>query len=140
MSRRIITTQLQAGGAAVPPDGYFDKVLKYIPADINAAWVAITGIIGGSAVEAQHSALLWGTFVVFVALTALWTLRQTTEPGKLPARTQTAVATGAFIVWVIALGGPFATLSGYQPVYGAVLLIIYTLAVGLINPAEDRRP
>jgi hypothetical protein len=51
--------------------------------------------------------------------------------------TQTAISTGAFAVWVFALGGPFASLVFYRPSYGSIVLIMYTLVVALITPPED---
>jgi hypothetical protein len=132
MSRRIITSQLHAAGAAVPIDGYFDKLFKYIPADINAGWVAVTGLLAGLA--QPNNTLLWITFIIFIGLTAGWTYRQTQKPGLPIATKQIIISTLAFIVWVFALGGPFASLGWYNTVFGAILLVIYTLFVPLINP------
>jgi len=139
MSRRIVTSQLNAAaagaGAAASVDSYFDKLLKYIPADIVAAWMLVSSLIA-SATGVNNSVLMWIAFGVGVLLSALWTIKQTTLPGSKPAITQTLVATGAFIVWVFALGGPFAQLGFYRPLYGSLLLILYTLVVPLINPPE----
>lgn len=138
MSRRVITTQLQAStGTRV--DSYFDKLVKYIPTDIVGAWIAIIGLVK-SADDIPQNALLWGLFVFFVLLTGLWTLRQTSEPKKPPARIQTLISTGAFIVWGFALGEPFSSLSWYHPVYGSIALIMYSLIVPLINPSESSKP
>lgn len=136
MSRRIITTQYQTGASKAQVDTYFDKVIKYIPADIVGAWVAVTGLINSSS-DVSTSLLLWIAFLVGTILTTFWTLKQTSVPEKRSAFTQAAISTGSFIVWVFALGGPFATLSFYRPLYGSLLLIFYTLVVGLINPSED---
>jgi hypothetical protein len=134
MSRRVVTTSLQAAGGA-PPDTYFDKVVKYIPADIVAAWLAATGAIA-EASDAPAKALLWAVFGFLLALTPLWTLRQTHEPGKPRAVTQAAIATGSFAVWVFAVGGPFARYDVYRPLYGTLVLIAYTFVVALVNPPE----
>src|SRR5205814_9163250 len=51
MSRRVRALPPRALGAAAQPveiDSYFDKVLKYIPADIGAAWVAVTGLVSSA--------------------------------------------------------------------------------------------
>ena len=47
--RRIVTQQEQAlgGGAGEGIDGFFDRILKYIPADVVGAWIAVTGLIAG---------------------------------------------------------------------------------------------
>ncbi len=134
MSRRIITSQFQAAGPGTKIDTYFDRVIKYIPADIVGAWIAIMGLIN-STVNVP-SIILWVVFGCMVVLSALWTWRLTTEPKMSPAITQTLIATGAFIVWVFALGGPFATLAFYRPLYGSLLLILYTLVVALVIPRE----
>ncbi|SRR6266446_2866009 len=135
--RRIITEKLQAAGVTPGVDTFFDKVVKYVPVEIVSAWVAVKGLIAAAATQSKQS-VLWICFGVGVVLTALYMLKQTAEPGKPPAITQTAIATGAFIVWVFALGEPFASLLGAanQALYGSLLLIFYTLAVGLITPKE----
>jgi hypothetical protein len=144
MSRRIrVAKPAAAGGAQLQPaaaegvqapDTYFDKVVKYIPADIVGAWVAVAGLIGESA--PSQSSVHWIAFAAMLALTALWTGRRTQEPGKRVALTQIVISTVAFAVWVFALGGPFAALDFYRPLYGSLVLILYTLVVGAVNPPE----
>jgi hypothetical protein len=137
MSRRIVTTQLQSTQGGPGADAYFDKVVKYIPADINAAWVLVTALIktGDSATQPIlfSVALGFGTL-----LTAAWTLKQTQARFKRPALTQTFIATGAFVVWVFALSDPLiqVIIPGYQALYGSLILVLYTLGVGLITPSE----
>jgi len=128
MSIRIHTKAMHGGGAAAtPPDTYFDKIVKYIPSDIVGAWVAAAGAIKGAAGIPQGR-ILWIAFIVGVVMTAVWKLKQTTLP------LQAAISTGAFVVWVFALGGPFEQFSWYQPVYGTLLLIAYTLIAATVNP------
>lgn len=139
MSRRVraISPRAQAAASGAPPveiDSYFDKVVKYIPADIVGAWVAVMGLVS-SASGIPHQTVLWVAFGIGLVLTAVWTLRQTALPGSPPAITQAFISTGAFAVWVFALGGPFQHVPGQQ-VYGSLLLILYTLVVALIDPRE----
>jgi hypothetical protein len=142
MSRRVRAIPQGAQVAAAPAtrssaveiDTYFDKVVKYIPADIVGAWVAVTGLVS-SASGIDRQMVLWVAFGIGLILTAWWTLRQTALPGRPPAVTQVIISTGAFAVWVFALGGPFQHVPGQQ-VYGSLLLILYTLVVALINPKK----
>lgn len=128
MSIRIHTKALQAAGQpSAPPDTYTDKIVKYIPSEIIAAWVAAAGAIK-AAMGAPQETLLWAAFGFGVVITAVWRLRRT----KLPV--QAAISTGAFAVWVFALGGPFERLDWYNPVYGTLLLIAYTLITAVVNP------
>ena len=135
MSRRIITTEFQSTRTGKQIDTYFDKVIKYIPADIVGAWLAVDGLIkaAGDNVAANTS---WVAFVIGIAITAFWTHKQTQQPKKPPAMTQIAISTAAFIVWVYASGGPFVTANLYNPAYGSMLLILYTLIVAMVNPIE----
>jgi hypothetical protein len=135
VSRRIITTQLHAAGAG-EVDTFFDKVIKYIPADIVAAWIAATGVIASGQAD-PGAGLQWIVFVFLLVVTPLWILRQTRMPGRPLAWTQALVATGAFAVWIFALGGPFAEYAFYKPWHGSLALIGYTLVVGLITPPES---
>jgi uncharacterized BrkB/YihY/UPF0761 family membrane protein len=138
MGRRIVTSQLQAKAQVAKIDGYFDKLLKYIPTEIVGGWIAITGLIK-SASDIPTNTILWILLIIFIGLTALYILKQTSEPKKSPAVKQTTISTIAFIVWVFALGEPFDSLSFYNPIYGSILLIIYNLTIPLINPIEGSK-
>lgn len=131
MSRRVVTTQLMGAGGGTTVDTYFDKVVKYIPADIIAAWVTVTGLVK-SAANVNVPTVMWLAFAMGVVLTPLWTWKQTSKDGAPPVRRQIAISTAAFVVWVIALGSP--PFDGFNPLYGSLLLIGYTLVVGLIEP------
>lgn len=135
MGRRIVSRRLDSGTSKEAVDGYQDRVLKYIPADINAAWLALTGIVK-SVTTIPQSTVLWILFVILLILTPIWIWMQTSEAKKPPAMTQILVSTGAFLVWVFALGDPFTSLRFYQPVYGSILLILYSLIVARIIPKE----
>ena len=132
MSRRIRTIALQSASGQ-ETDTFFDRVIKYIPADVVGGWVAVTGIAKSNA---GSSTILWAAFVFGLVITAIWTYMQTREAGKPSAVTQIVIATAAFVVWVAALGDPFSSLAGYRQYYGSLLLIGFTLAVGLVVPKE----
>jgi hypothetical protein len=132
MSRRIKTAALQGtGGAAV--DTYFDRVIKYIPADIVSAWVAVIGIVK-SASGIPTSTVLWICFLFGIAITFVWTPWQTGVSGAYPAWVQATVCTIAFVVWVFALGEPFTSLYWYNQLYGSLALIGFTLVAGRVVP------
>jgi hypothetical protein len=138
MGRRIITSQLQAKGKEAELDGYFDKLIKYIPTEIVGGWIAMTGLIKGAS-NIPTNTILWVLFVIFTGLTAVYIIQQTFQPKKPLAIKQTSISTIAFMVWVFALGEPFNSLSFYNPVYGSILLILYNLTIPLINPVEESK-
>jgi hypothetical protein len=153
MGRRIIRTRLEADNADVKLDGFFDKLMKYIPSEIIGAWIAIKGLLksanpvnnqtNNGLVNNTNGAtgdnLLWILFVVLTVLTAVYIFKQTSkettkaEKSKdSPAISQIIISTIAFVIWVFALGEPFSSLPFYQPVYGSIALIIFSLIVPLI--------
>ncbi len=136
MGRRIITQEYQTKAEGAKLEGYFDKLIKYIPTEIVGGWIAITGVIK-SASDIPTNKILWILLAIFTILTVIYILQQTSESDKPPAIKQTTISTIAFIVWVFALGEPFDSLSFYNPIYGSILLILYNLIIPLINPIEN---
>ncbi len=138
MGRRIVTRRLEsAHGGNAQVDTYFDKVIKYIPADVVAAWTVVSSMVASGGDDFPQATVLWIAYAFGIVMTALWTWKQTQEGRKPPAKTQIAIAAVAFAIWVAALGGPFDFWPLYQRLYGSLLLIAYTLAVGLITPPEN---
>ena len=135
MARRIREQALQGtAGAAVPggeADGYLDKVVKYVPADVIAAWTAAVAIIKGTAGIPSGRVLLI-CFAVGLGLTYWWTLSSTKSQSQPPATKQAIVATFAFLVWVLALGDLNAPLIavGWNEAYARLLLILFTVVSG----------
>jgi len=136
MTRRIITRSLQSSGSEGKADQYFDRIIKYIPADVVGAWVAISGIIPKDAAsDPNNKVVVWIAFAVCLICCAAWTALQTRN-GKSPAIIQIMVSTCAFAVWVAALGRPFDSIPGYQQYYGSISLVAFTLISGRIVPKD----
>jgi len=58
---------------------------------------------------------------------------------KVAVPLQLIISTAAFAVWAFALGGPFSEIPAYKPIYGAVLLPIFTFFVACIKPATSTK-
>lgn len=140
MGRRIIWSAYESNEPEEQIDSYFDRLLKYIPADVVGLWLTGSGLIQSQADDTSRVGLLWLLFVVGVVFAFLWTRKQTDEPGKPTAWQQICLACGAFVVWVFAIGGPFAELSFYRPLYGSLFLLIYTSAIPLLPPPRTTQP
>jgi hypothetical protein len=136
MPRRIQRVTLEdTTGQQRPADAYFDRVVKYVPADVVGAWVAVTTLLKKAA-GVPVETVLWVCFAVGIVVTAIWTWRQTKTKNQAAPPIQILISTLAFVVWVFALGDPFASLSFYNRVYGSLALIGFTLISGAIIPAE----
>lgn len=122
-------------------DSYFEKLIKYIPADIVAAYVTIAGIL-----SEHNNDPLWLTWAVFGCLLALTPLYvcwiKTNPPGIMPSKTfHWAASCLAFTVWVFALGGPFAaSFDWYRPFFGSIALILTTLLLPALEGVVYRQP
>ena len=139
MPRAIVSETLHTGAVTSEVDTYFDRVVKYIPADVVGAWVAANGVVR-SANPRPGSATLWIMFVGGLALCSGWTYVQTARTNKSVAPLQTLISVGAFVIWVYALGGPFPDWLGwYKPVTASLLLIGYSAAVSFVDPNPKKR-
>lgn len=117
-----------------PTDSYFEKLVKYIPADIVAAYVTIAGLL--SEHNNQPLWLTWAVFGTLLGLTPLYVCFIKTDPPGFVASKMFHWLTAclAFSAWVFALGGPFAaTFTWYQPYLGSVCLILVTLLIPVIE-------
>ena len=139
MGLRIVSEQLQSGAEPnLPPDDYAGRLRKYIPTEAVSFWVAVSGMIQSAGDDIPQAGLLWLFFVISLVFNFLWTKRRTADPKKPTAWTQIGISCGAFIVWVVATGGPFAaSFAFYRPLYGSLLLITYTAAVSFVIPPEN---
>jgi hypothetical protein len=141
MGRRIITKQLQAaekGGTGKDVDGYFDRLVKYIPADVVGLWLVGVGLIN-TFLGTTKAVVMIVFFLICLGITIWWTHDQTREPGKVPAKTQITVAAVAFLIWVIALEGNdiHTAFAWYKPAIGSLLLLVYSTVVARKIPRED---
>lgn len=113
----------------VSPDTYSDRLFKYIPAELVAGYIFALRMMEKLTEAGETRVLQWGLFAIFLILTPLYLWRVQ----KVQKVIQHIISAFSFVVWVFALGGPFAMCSWYNPVYGAVLLPVFTLAVAIVE-------
>ncbi len=87
-------------------DAYLAKIVKFIPTEVIAAYVAISGFI--KALPLQHQFLWFAIVSVFLlALTPLWLFRTTGATWSQGCIRHAGAGSIAFAAWVFATGGPF---------------------------------
>ena len=140
MKREVITTkdierinqlgsESRSPAGTVTRDGYFDRLFKYIPAELVAGYIFVLGIVKQLTDTGEIRIFQWSLFIVFCILTPLYLWRVQ----KVQKIQQHIISLLSFVVWVFALGGPFALSGWYNPVYGAILLPVFTLIVAIIE-------
>lgn len=122
-------------------DPYPSKILKLMPGEIVATFLAINGFVQGQTITLAGVDItrwfLWGVFATLLMLTPiyLWKLQEVSD------KTQLLFSTVALVVWVYALGGPFQAQGWYQPQIASTVLALYTLFIPLMlgeRPAVAR--
>jgi len=138
--RRVVSipsaVQFQAAGGPAPAlDTYISRLVKYIPAEIVAAYLLVRGFIPPDAPRW----IWWIVFAGLMGLTVWYTLDATRRPGLPPAYTQSVIAVLAFAVWTFAIGGPYFEVASWYRQYHylpGIILVLFTLAVARIPPLE----
>jgi hypothetical protein len=126
--------ELAAGGkpaAPKAPDSYTERLLKNIPAEVVATYVAFAGVIRAAGAGSPD----WMPWAVFWFL-AIGTPVYLNRVQGVRKPLQLAIATGAFAVWVFSLGdqSPFTTQPWFRPIYPALLLPAYTFTLAFLKP------
>ncbi len=111
----------------VGKDNYVDRLFKYIPAELVAGYIFVLGIVKRLTDTGEVRVIHWLLFFIFCVLTPLYLWRIQ----KVLKLQQHIISFLSFVVWVFALGGPFALFSWYNPLYGEILLPVFTIVIAI---------
>ncbi|MEZ5463531.1 hypothetical protein [Dokdonella sp.] len=123
-------------GAASPAvDGYSDRLIKLIPAEVIGVYFSMVTLLRNSKDEVADL-VPWMVFV-FGALATLFYLRVTL---KVLIVRQLTLSVIAFCVWAFTIGEPFSRFDWYNGTYAGLLLIAYTFVAPQIpmDGGQDR--
>lgn len=129
MARSVICSKDIESAPSSPrtPDRYRERLLKYIPTEVVALYLTLDALIRSS--DTLPASALWWLFGFGLVGTYLYLWRVE----KVRKQKQLLISSLAYCVWVFAIGGPFTSLVWYDPLYGALLLPIYTFLVPIIE-------
>jgi hypothetical protein len=119
-------------------DGYLDRLVKYIPADVIAFYLAVQAGVAQLDSLAQKRITAWIVFLFFLGATAVWLRKQGV------ARTaQIVVSMLAFAVWAFATsGGPLSGTDAGAKIaaqYGPIIVPMFTFAAAIVEPEEKAK-
>jgi len=122
------------GGVQDRADGYLDRLVKYVPADVIAFYLAVqAGIV--NLPDGQRLPAGWLVFLFFFFGTAAW-LRK----AGVTHRAQLVLSCAAFAVWVLATGGGPLALTEWgkaaASAWGPIVVPIFTFAAALVEPKD----
>jgi len=123
-------------------DDYLSKLIKYIPAEVQAFYVFVSGLIS-SAPEDEQFGYFKFTFIALIIITPLWiflAISSGTNP-KPPQGLriyQSIVALFAIIIWIYNINihwlvELFAKRIPDSPVFASILLAVFTLLVPILE-------
>jgi len=110
--------------------GYMERVTKYIPAEVVAAYITANGF---ASISSKPGLLYYLVFGVCLILTPIYITRFT-RTGK-EAWTNGIMSVFAFLAWAYAFGGGLvAYLGWYDAPAASVVLVLFTLVSGAVVP------
>jgi len=128
--------RLRSGEPAKDIKEYFDRVAKYIPGEVVAAYISANGI---AALSRNPGTLFTLIFAACVVCTPFYITRFTST--RKEAWTNSVMAVAAFIVWAYATGGGLVRYLGwYDAPTASVILVLFTLVSGAVVPVAKQQP
>ena len=112
-------------------DGYWSKLVKMIPTEIIAFFMALNAI-SASFPEPVRTFALWLSFAVVVVGGVLYLYKY----NNVRRTGQLIVMTIPLIIWIYVIGGPFEMFAWYYQGYGELLGAIYTFFIPMVYKPE----
>ena len=116
---------------AVPSeDDYLTKVVKYVPAEVLAAYLFMAGVIDSNVTSKDaHDIWLGGLLIGVLVLTIPYSFRVL----NIVRWSQIIMSIIGIAVYVFALGGWFATTSWYHQWYASIVVPIFGLLIAIFK-------
>lgn len=119
------------------PDNYFDRLLKYVPAEMISAYIVLSNPVRDSFGGAQKNIVYWILLAVGASLTAIfaWRVLQVKRVQQL------AMTALGFVIFVASKGDAFASFDwwkGYYALAGAVIFLILIAVLRLPQLKETK--
>lgn len=135
--RQLFLGPAPGGSGGQAGDGYLDRLIKYIPAEIVALYLGASNVVPQT--DRNRHAALWIIAGLAAACTPVYIYFTTRKKGAPTLWSQIVISSIAFPVWVYAIGGPFeATFSWYKDErwIGAIVIMFGTFLAGVYQPVE----
>lgn len=152
MTRLVVPQSASAGRMAkksienLPPDDYRDRLIKYIPAESVALYVAVDKMVNShyglsmltadSVVSTQAALVSWAILILGIVGTPIYLYRR-----KLPGQPwvlNASISTIAFVLWAYTLSGSVFLVHQWYSVFAAGLFApIFTFVAGFFEPRPE---
>lgn len=116
-------------GEEPPPQ---EKLLKYFPGEALALYFTLDPLVREAFLGDGQKLGLWASLILAVVFCWLFLRRF----WNIESQLQLAISSGTLVLYVAAIGGPFATLDSYKPIYGVIAAVVAT-AFMIFVPSEE---
>lgn len=122
-----------AGGRRGPrrPDSYIDRLIKLIPSEVIAFYLILDRYLQHAPEDVLWFDLRWVALLLGVVAVPFYL--KVAE--GVHRNEQLLISATSFVVWVYAIGGPFAMHGWYAPWLAASVLLVFTFFLPLVTPA-----
>ncbi len=145
MGRRIINKETTASTKRStlrdiePSTGqYWNRLKDLVPTEVSALYVAGQGVVPA---EQRIALAVWAIFCLIG--TVLLIANQTKTAESMPNKkypidwTHVAISSISFLIWVYALGGPFASLGIYVPWLATLMMLAWTFITPFVYKGTE---
>jgi len=149
LSRKDLDLETQRAQQPPPPavtdklDSYPEKIIKNIPSEVIAFYIPAIGAAAAGKDLINYDFVIWVIFLVALVGTFVY-MRKTATKDLIENKVtehigqkvfwKSVLATVAFLIWALYLGGPFVSIAGYST-YGTLLILGYTFFTPAIYDA-----
>ena len=109
---------------------YVEKLVKLIPGEIIAAYLAILGIVQ------PHLDYRFPVLIISIIVLLLLIPYYLRAHNRVTSWRNILITMVSFLVWVVNLGGPFEDIPGFESWLGSILIILWTLAAPVLAQEE----
>jgi hypothetical protein len=125
-------------------DVALDRLQNMIPGEVITLWATLQGllVISGRPIPALLWILLFLVSLAFIPPYLDQTIDQSgvnTDWDRYNVQSQIILATGAFVVWVYYLGGPFEAAGYHDTLIATILVFLYPALVLIAGPYYTSR-
>jgi hypothetical protein len=128
-----------SGNGAKDIKDYLDRVARYVPAEILAAYLTLLPIVlGTTKTEPKLRTGLLAIILFGLGLINFPYISRMAKPGE-PKLKQMIVSAVAFLAWTYSIGGFWTNLGLYHEAVAAILIVFVSLGSGLVIPYEGEK-
>ena len=128
-----------SGNAAEDVKDYLDRVARYVPAEILAAYLTLLPIVIGTTKEQPKLQLGLLAVILFgLGVLNFPYIAKMAKPDQ-PKRKQMVVSTLAYLAWTYSIGGFWTRVGLYHEAVAAILIVFVSLGSGRVIPYQGEK-